>query len=204
MTDTKISALTALTGADLAAGDLDVVVDVSDTTMAASGTDKKITQAEKAVGLARLGGFPRVYKFDFAYNTPNIGDSSDSYTHAPVIFTPAVGDVLLDLWMVMGTIFNGSTTGLYIGTAADLNAGVDITDTFNAFDPTVADTAAQLAFANDGYTSFSGLMVANASGRRVVPATFTATDPLRIWTGATGSTQGAGSIYLSVASPIQL
>lgn len=46
MADTKISALTALTGATIATGDLFVVVDVSDTTMAASGTDKRITLAE--------------------------------------------------------------------------------------------------------------------------------------------------------------
>jgi len=44
MADSKISALTALAEAP-AAGDLLVLVDVSDTTMAASGTDKKITYA---------------------------------------------------------------------------------------------------------------------------------------------------------------
>jgi hypothetical protein len=43
MADTEISALTALTGALAADGDLFVIVDVSDTTMAASGTDKSIT-----------------------------------------------------------------------------------------------------------------------------------------------------------------
>lgn len=46
MTGTKITDLTAVTGANLADGDEFVVVDVSDTTMAASGTDKKITKAE--------------------------------------------------------------------------------------------------------------------------------------------------------------
>jgi hypothetical protein len=45
MADTKISALTAMTDADVAVGDLMTVVDVSDTTMAASGTNKKITMA---------------------------------------------------------------------------------------------------------------------------------------------------------------
>lgn len=46
MADTRISDLTAITGANLATGDLLVAVDVSDTTMAASGTDKKITADE--------------------------------------------------------------------------------------------------------------------------------------------------------------
>jgi hypothetical protein len=51
MADTKITDLAAITGATLAAADVFVVVDVSDTTMAASGTDKKMTQAEAVIGL---------------------------------------------------------------------------------------------------------------------------------------------------------
>lgn len=46
MADTKISALSALTGANVAAGDEFVLVDKSDTTMAASGTDKRIVGSE--------------------------------------------------------------------------------------------------------------------------------------------------------------
>lgn len=42
----KVSELTALTGANLAPADELVVVDKSDTTMAASGTNKRITVAE--------------------------------------------------------------------------------------------------------------------------------------------------------------
>jgi hypothetical protein len=46
MADTKISGLTALTGANAASGDLLTIVDISDTTMAATGTNKKITLTE--------------------------------------------------------------------------------------------------------------------------------------------------------------
>ena len=46
MADKKISGLTSITGAQLAGGDLLPVVDVDDTTMAASGTNKKITVTE--------------------------------------------------------------------------------------------------------------------------------------------------------------
>lgn len=49
MADTKISAYTALVG--LAKNDLLVAVDVSDTTMAASGTTKNLTVAELGKGL---------------------------------------------------------------------------------------------------------------------------------------------------------
>lgn len=51
MADTKISALTALTGANVAVGDKIPIVDVSDTTMAASGTTKQMTFAELKVAL---------------------------------------------------------------------------------------------------------------------------------------------------------
>lgn len=54
MADTKLSALTAITGDIVASTDLAGVVDVSDTTMAASGTDKKITVAELAAALAAV------------------------------------------------------------------------------------------------------------------------------------------------------
>lgn len=50
MADTKISGLTALTGANTASGDLLTIVDISDTTMAATGTNKSIslTQLQSA------------------------------------------------------------------------------------------------------------------------------------------------------------
>jgi hypothetical protein len=46
MADTKITALTALTGANSAPGDMLTLVDVSDTTMDAAGTNKSITRQE--------------------------------------------------------------------------------------------------------------------------------------------------------------
>lgn len=55
MADTKITDLTALTGADSASTDIAVVVDVSDTSAAASGTNKKMTLAELAAGLVTHG-----------------------------------------------------------------------------------------------------------------------------------------------------
>jgi hypothetical protein len=65
MSDKKITQLTALTGAGTVAADEMVIVDVSDTTMAASGTTKKITltqlqsapvSAGTANGVAYLNG----------------------------------------------------------------------------------------------------------------------------------------------------
>jgi hypothetical protein len=56
-TDTKISSLTALTGANTASGDLIPIVDVSDTTQASTGTTKSITRDE----LRSAMGVPREY-----------------------------------------------------------------------------------------------------------------------------------------------
>lgn len=55
MADTKISALTALAEAP-AVGDLLTLVDVSDTTMAAGGTNKKITAANLLANAYQVGG----------------------------------------------------------------------------------------------------------------------------------------------------
>jgi hypothetical protein len=52
MPDQRITDLTALLGANVADGDLIPIVDVSDTTMAASGTNKKITRSELINALA--------------------------------------------------------------------------------------------------------------------------------------------------------
>lgn len=60
MADTKISGLSAITGANLATGDLLAVVDVSDTTMAGSGSDKKTTLDDLVTWLQANKGLPRV------------------------------------------------------------------------------------------------------------------------------------------------
>jgi hypothetical protein len=137
----QITDLSALTGADLADDDLFEVVDISDTTMAASGTNKKITRAELAIGL----GATRVYKTDLAYNTPNLGDLT--YATCPIIYTPAVGDVLLDVVMRVTTATNNNI-GLFVGTTNDLTNGVDATDQVINFRPLYADVTADLSYGN--------------------------------------------------------
>lgn len=62
MTDKKITDLAALTGAGTASGDEIVIVDVSDTSMAATGTDKNQTIAEHAIALATVNGLVAIDK----------------------------------------------------------------------------------------------------------------------------------------------
>jgi len=59
MANTKITALTALTNENVApATDVGVLVDVSDTTMAASGTDKQQTLEEQGAFYAQTNCSP--------------------------------------------------------------------------------------------------------------------------------------------------
>ena len=53
MPDTPVSGLTSITAADIVDADLVDWVDTSDTTMAASGTNKRSTRAQAAIALAR-------------------------------------------------------------------------------------------------------------------------------------------------------
>lgn len=68
MADTRISELTALSGADVAATDEFVVVDKSDTTMAASGTDKRVVAS----------GLPSIPALANAFATTAQGAKADA------------------------------------------------------------------------------------------------------------------------------
>ena len=83
MADTKITDLASLTGAGSASTDLAVVVDVSDTTMAASGTDKKMTLAELATAITTHGSLAT--DAELAAHT---GDTTDAHAASAITFTP--------------------------------------------------------------------------------------------------------------------
>jgi hypothetical protein len=96
MADTKLSDLAALTGAGSASGDLFLAVDVSDTSMAASGTDKKITRDELAIALgvlsqsaadARYSALAHTHSFASLTSKPTTISGygiTDAYTKAEV------------------------------------------------------------------------------------------------------------------------
>lgn len=92
MADTKITDLTALTGASLATGDDLAVVDISDTTMAASGTDKKITADQLAVGLATTLGVVGRDKIWDADGDLVVGTGGDTAVRVAVGTTGAQSD----------------------------------------------------------------------------------------------------------------
>src|SRR5438477_12339582 len=86
MADTKVSALAALTGAGMANADQLVIIDKSDTTMGAGGTDKNMTAQEFTRGMALLGLMPTVT--DRIGSLLVIGHSWDAGTALSATGTP--------------------------------------------------------------------------------------------------------------------
>lgn len=80
MADTKVSDLTALTGAGAATGDLFLVIDVS------AATGKKITLAELAIALKALGIAPGS-DTQIAYNSGGALSSEAAFTYDPATNT---------------------------------------------------------------------------------------------------------------------
>lgn len=78
MADSKLTALTALTGANVASNDVLEITDISDTTMDASGTSKKINASELAAAVFALAALfpPHTMHPGFWYNTCQIGQAT--------------------------------------------------------------------------------------------------------------------------------
>lgn len=139
MADTKISALAALLGAGVAAGDLVPIVDVSDVSMAASGTDKNITADEFAIALSnRLFTFVRKTA-DEAVTSSNALQNDDELFAALAVNSTYIfecfaiydgsttGDIKLAFTIPAAAILNWAPFGLIVsvgGVAGSLNASV--------------------------------------------------------------------------------
>lgn len=169
MANKRISELTSITGANVADADLLVVVDVSDTTMAASGTNKKITMAELAKDsaltdnlvakstlttngdmLTRAAGEPaRITRADLAADT--------AFTSR---YKPLASDVLFVGAADFAATFGSPTLG---GTSSSNNGGtavwlldassVEIVCAYVAIPPGWTTADVYLWWANDGIGS---------------------------------------------------
>jgi hypothetical protein len=161
---------------------------------------------------SKTAGVPVVRKFPFAYNTPGL-------LTGHTVYTPAVGDVVLDAWFEIDTAWDGTTPTGDVGNSIDQNygwfggsnagAGVDMTD--------VDQDGGQ---ASSGLLTQGGGTVPNALSfaqltrtppwRRNVPGKLLTANPIKIIvsqdgtnTGADpGSTQGAAILYLITATPV--
>ncbi len=116
MADTKISALTALTGANSAPTDLLTVVDVSDTTMAASGTNKSITRQEL-----------QTYNAGTLTTDVKVLDLSATWNGGAVVFT-GLNFTVTDTASAATSLL----MDLKIGTASNLSVGKNLLEKKNS------------------------------------------------------------------------
>lgn len=101
------------------------------------GTSRVGTKAAVDPGGGSAGS-PIVRKFPFAYNTP------DLLTGAAV-YTPTVGDILMDAWIEIDTAWDGTTPLGDIGEFDPGGSGGLFSSIASAVDMTIADFANNLA-----------------------------------------------------------
>jgi hypothetical protein len=138
-------------------------------------------------------GSPVTRKFTLAYN-------STALTTGHALFTPAIGDVLLDVWVVVTTAWNATallSVGTFVNGAAEglpsWHPNLEIEDSSNFGDGVL--------FSPGGNDSLFGEL-----GLRFK---FTAANPLRIVVtqdgnvngAASTATDGAAEVYVMTASP---
>lgn len=144
----KISAYSALTGANLATTDEFALVDKSDTSMAASGTDKRMVASELGIGLS-----PFVSReVQIQVTDPN-GDALGTGDGQAYFRVPALLNGY-NLAAVAAAVTTASSSGLPTVQIANVTDAVDMLSTritidANETDSSTADTAAVIDAAHD-------------------------------------------------------
>ncbi len=149
--------------------------------------------------------------FSFAFDDAAINDGIAFYT-------PTVGDLLLDVYPVLDTSFDGTTPFGDVGTFVGTNNG--LFSNFGGFLDLSAiadDDGANQGYGGAGLYFNSGPMgtlaeFAANNAQRFAPLLITAANPLKIVvsrTGAKGGTAvggaaGAGRLYICTATPVAL
>lgn len=153
-------------------------------------------------------GTPVVRKFPFSFDTPDLLTGAE-------IYTPTVGDILLDAWLEIVEVWDGTTPkadiGLFNGPPEEAFGLFAVTaGTGGVLDLTLSD---QEDPGNVGYLmNFSVSDLAGSSANnsiRVAPGKFTTTDPIKVIATTNGrldgedpeSTQGSAILYLVTVTP---
>ncbi len=165
---------------------------------------------------APIPGTPVVRAFPFAFDSPNI-------LTGYAVYTPTVGDVLLDAWMEITEAWDGTTPKGDVGPLLESrpygwwgDSGgwtIDMTlpDGSGAPQGLSWNTSYQNGNGNFPLTAFAlGFSGATFSGYgRPVPASFNEVDPIKVVVSQDGSifgedpvsTQGSAILYLVTATP---
>lgn len=147
----------------------------------------------------------QVVRYDFAHGDVGLNNGVE-------VYTPVVGDVLLDAWLYITTAFNGTTPLLDIGTFVDDTAGLfawNHGDGIDIADIDAADSRGDgMRLSGNLFRSLSGVAIASVAGT-VWQVEFTEDNPLKLVVSqngqkggtAIGGTTGAGSLFLQIAHP---
>lgn len=160
------------------------------------------------VGGGSTAGAARVIAFPFAHDTAGLNAGV-------TVWTPAVGDVLLDAWVAVETAFNGTTPQADIGTFVNSTQGlVGYADGTGIFlDSAAAESQGDGVLVGQGFAqSMSSVYIGALGGTANMlawQATFSSTNPLKLVVSQDaraggdpiGGTTGAGTLYLAVATP---
>lgn len=168
------------------------------------GADGKLSQA---VGGGSTAGAAIVRgPFSFTFATANLAAGV-------AVYTPTVADLLLDVLVVVDTVWDGTTPLLDVGTAVGTTNGI-----LNFY-----GGAVQMDIAPDDETPGTGILFSSTPGTSLVASAaesgwfraagiVTAVNPLKVWVSQDGSaggadpgaSQGAARLYVVTATPVAL
>lgn len=163
--------------------------------------------------ISDFAGLPIVRKFPFAYNTASIATGASLYT-------PSVGDILLDAWVEIDTAWNGTTPLGDLAITALFNSGIYEFIVGSQLDMTKADADVGMGFPtgrnlgslaavqtlSNATTTTSALFTVPAlgsdvewiadavsSGSRFLPFKFSSTNPVQFWVTQNGLNNGSAT-----------
>jgi len=147
---------------------------------------------------------PVVRKFPFAFNTPNLLTGVE-------IYTPTVGDILLDAWLQIDTSWDGTSPmfdfGSFVGGNPGFYGGGNVPMNVGSGQDSDPGTGFKIGHANND------LLIQDVPGlanQRIVPGIFTTADPLKVVVSQNGTptgddpggTQGAAILYIVTVTPV--
>ena len=173
----------------------------------------KVLEELAPSGTSSAVGAPLVRAFPFTFDTP------DLLTGA-ALYTPTVGDILLDAWIEIDTAWDGTTPrgdfGTFVGAAYGIFGGgvpgvpVDLTQAEDeglgaGIQVQESGIARPFTASSMNYHATPGYAF-----NKYVPAKFTAGHPVKVVVSRNGqndgadpgSTQGAAVLYLVTATPV--
>lgn len=159
-------------------------------------------------------GSSTTYSFPFSYDDANLENGL-------TVYTPTVGEVLVDACVIVDTPFNGTTPLLDIGTGVGVTVGMFKLGTGSSGVPLNlpcsedAGTGILIGLAEQGNAFTLSQAGADWYGggfgaaTRVALSPFTATNPLKLWVSqdgtiggsAVGGTTGEGRLFFTICTP---